>query len=183
MYELMQEEEIEEGYTEMTPEQEEELASHLTPRERAKYREMKEFYHIQVGKSGQGMELWSAVIKLRAKQCAPGLPPDLIQQIVKEEPDASKQDIGWISEVQQQAILRKRERAPCTMRPSTKKGYYVYIEDEGGVYVETVEKGIPTLVLDTKTDKQLMTDLITEKDTDKYFTQPGEQEDGNDRNN
>ena len=33
MYELMQEEELEEEYTEMTPEQEEELASQLTPQE------------------------------------------------------------------------------------------------------------------------------------------------------
>ena len=67
------------------------------------------------------------------------------------------------------------------MRPGTNKGYYVYIENKGGVYVETVdEKGVPTLVLDTETDKQLTTDLITEEETDKYFTQPGEQEDGND---
>ena len=33
MYELMQEEEIKEEYTEMTPEREEELALQLTPRE------------------------------------------------------------------------------------------------------------------------------------------------------
>ena len=117
------------------------------------------------------------MIKSRAKWHIPGLPPDLIQQIVKEEPDVSKQDIGWISEVQRQAILRKCEGAPCTMRPGTDKGYYLYIEDEGGVYVETVDdKGVPTL----ETDKWLMMDLITEKDTDKYFTQPGKQEDGND---
>ena len=36
------------------------------------------------------------------------------------------------------------------------------------------------LVLDTETDRQLPTDLITEQDTNKYFTQPDEQEDGND---
>ena len=42
------------------------------------------------------------------------------------------------------------------------------------------EKGVPTLVLDTETDKWLMMDLITEEDTDKYFTQPGKPEDGND---
>ena len=61
------------------------------------------------------------------------------------------------------------------------KGSYVYKEDEGGVYVETVdEKGIPTLVLDTEIDKQLMMDLIMEQDMDKYFTQLSEQEDGND---
>ena len=134
---------------------------------------MKEFYHIQTDESGQGMELWSAMIKSRAKWCTPGLPPDLIQWIVKEEPNASKQDIGQISEVQQQAILQKHEEAPCTMRPGTDKGYYIYIEDEGGVYVET-------LVLDTETDKWLMMDLIMEEDMDKCFMQPGEQEDGND---
>ena len=42
------------------------------------------------------------------------------------------------------------------------------------------EKGVPTLVLDTETGRQLPTDLITEQDTDKYFIQPDEQEDGND---
>ena len=36
------------------------------------------------------------------------------------------------------------------------------------------------LVLDTETDRWLPTDFITEQDTDKYFTQPDEQEDGND---
>ena len=41
------------------------------------------------------------------------------------------------------------------------------------------EKGVPTLVLDTETDRQLPTDLITGQDTDKYFTQPNEEEDGN----
>ena len=61
---------------------------------------MKEFYCIQADESGQGIELRLAMIKSRAKQCTPGLPPDLIQWIVKEEPDASKQNIGWISEVQ-----------------------------------------------------------------------------------
>ena len=46
--------------------------------------------------------------------------------------------------------------------------------------METVdEEGVSTLVLDMETDKRLMTDLITEEDTDKYFTQPGKQEDGN----
>ena len=94
MYEFMQEAKIEEEYAEMTQEQEEELASQLTPREQAEYREMKEFYHIQAEESGQGMELWSAIIKSRAKWHAPGLPPDLIQQIVREEPDVSKWDIG-----------------------------------------------------------------------------------------
>ena len=59
------------------------------------------------------------------------------------------------------------------MRPSTEKGYYVYIEDKGGVYLETInEKGVPTLVLDTKTDRQLPTDCIMEQDTDKYFAPP-----------
>ena len=47
--------------------------------------------------------------------------------------------------------------------------------------METVdEKGVLTLMLDMETDKQLMTDLIMEQDMDKSFTQPGEQEDGND---
>ena len=83
-------------------------------------------------------------------------------------------------EVQQQAILQKHERVPHTTRPGTNKGYYIYIEDKGGVYVETVdEEGVPTLMLDMETDKRLTTDLIMEEDADKYFTQPGEQEDGN----
>ena len=49
------------------------------------------------------------------------------------------------------------------------------------MYLEMIdEKGIPTLVLDTETDRQLPTDLITEQDTNKYFIQPDEQEGGND---
>ena len=58
------------------------------------------------------------------------------------------------------------------------KGYYVYVEDEGDVYIETVdENGVPTLVLDTETDQQLMMDYITKKDMEKYSVQPEEQED------
>ena len=78
-------------------------------------------------------------------------------------------------------ILQKREKTPHTTRLGTEKGYYVYIEDEGSVYLETIdEKGVPMLVLDTETDKQLPTDRITEQDTDKYFAPPEEQEDKND---
>ena len=100
---------------------------------------------------------------------------------MKEEPDVTKQDIRQITEVQQQAILWKCEKTPHTTRPGTKKGYYVYMEDEGSVYLETInEKGVPTLVLDTETYRQLPTDHIMEQDTDKYFTPPEEQEDKND---
>ena len=67
------------------------------------------------------------------------------------------------------------------MRPGTNKVYYVYTEDEGGIYVDPIdEKGVLTLVLDTETDKWLTTDLIMEEDTDRYFTQPSKPEDGND---
>ena len=53
----------------------------------------------------------------------------------------------------------------------------MYIEDKGGVYLETVdEHGVPTLVLKTEMDQQLVMDYITEQDTEKYFVQPGEQE-------
>ena len=46
----------------------------------------------------------------------------------------------------------------------------MYVEDEGGVYIETVDKkGVPTLVLDMETDRQLATDYITEQDMEKYF--------------
>ena len=181
MYELMQETEMMTEYQEMTSEQEEELVSQLTSRERAEYWEIKEYYQLQASETEQRMELRSAVIKEKARQCAPGLPTNLIQRMVKEESDVTKQDIGQITEVQRQAILRKHERAPRTTRPGTEKGYYVYVEDEGGVFLETInEKGVPMLVLDTETNKQLPTDLITEQDTDKYFTQPNEQEDGND---
>ena len=78
-------------------------------------------------------------------------------------------------------ILWKCKKTPCTTRPGTEKGYYVYIEDEGSIYLETIdEKGVPTLVLDTKTDRQLPTDHIMEQDTNKYFVPPEEQEDEND---
>ena len=100
---------------------------------------------------------------------------------MKEEPDVTKQDIGWITEVQRQAILQKHEKIPRTTRPGTEKGYYVYIEDEGSVYLETInEKGVLTLVLGTEIDRQLPTDRIMEQDTDKYFVPPEEQEDKND---
>ena len=57
----------------------------------------------------------------------------------------------------------------------------MYIEDEGGVYLETIdERGVPTLVLDTETDRQFPTDRIMEQDTDKYFAPPEDQEDEND---
>ena len=47
--------------------------------------------------------------------------------------------------------------------------------------METIdEKGVPMLVLDTETDRQLPIDRIMEQDTDKYFMPPDEQEDGND---
>ena len=49
------------------------------------------------------------------------------------------------------------------------------------MYLETIDqKGVPVLVMDTETDKQLPTDCIMEQDTDKYFAPPDEQEDGND---
>ena len=135
MYELMQEAEIMTEYQEMTSEQEEELILQLTPMERAEYREMREYYQLQASETEQGMKLRSAVIKEKARWCTPGLPMDLIQQMVKEESDVTKQDIGQITEVQRQAILQKHEKAPQTMRLGTEKGYYVYVEDEGGVYL------------------------------------------------
>ena len=102
----------------------------------------------------------------------------MIQRMVKVKSDVTKQDIRQITEVQQQAILQKCKRAPRTTRLGTEKGYYVYVEDEGGMYLETIdEKAVPMLVLDTETYKQLLTDLIMEQDTDKYFTQPDEQGD------
>ena len=47
MYELMQEAEMMTEYQEMTSEQEEELVSQLTPRGKAEYQEMKEYYALQ----------------------------------------------------------------------------------------------------------------------------------------
>ena len=67
MFELMQEEELEE-YDKMSPEQEREMTSQLTPRERAEYREMTEFYQVQASVTNQEMELRSEMIKERAKR-------------------------------------------------------------------------------------------------------------------
>ena len=98
----------------------------------------------------------------KARQRAPGLPVDLLQWIVREESNVEKQDIGRITETQHQAILRKWENVLRTTQPGTEKSYYVYVEDEGGIYLETVdEKGVPLLVLNTETDKQLPTDVNT----------------------
>ena len=47
MFELMQEEELEEEYGEMTPEQEREMTSQLMPREIAEYWETTKFYQVQ----------------------------------------------------------------------------------------------------------------------------------------
>ena len=79
MYELMQEAEMMTEYQEMTSEQEEELVLQLTPREKAEYQEMKEYYQLQASETEQGMELRSAEIKEKVRWCAPGLPMDLIQ--------------------------------------------------------------------------------------------------------
>ena len=79
MYELMQEAEMMTEYQEMTSEQEEELVLQLTPRERAEYQEMKEYYWLQANETEQRMELRSAVIKEKARWCTPGLPMNLIQ--------------------------------------------------------------------------------------------------------
>ena len=37
-------------------------------------------------------------------------------------------------------ILWKYKKTPLTTRPGTEKGYYVYIEDKGGVYLETIDE-------------------------------------------
>ena len=67
MFELMQEE-LEEEYDDMTPEQEREMTSQPTPRERAEYREMTDFYQVQASMTGQGMELRSEMIKERTER-------------------------------------------------------------------------------------------------------------------
>ena len=79
IYELMLETEMRTEYQEITSEQEEELVSQLTPREKTEYREMKEYYQLQARETEQGMELRSAEIKEKARRCTPGLPMDLIQ--------------------------------------------------------------------------------------------------------
>ena len=55
---------------------------------------MKEYYQLQASETEQSMELRSAVIKEKARRHASGLPMDLIQQMLKEESDVTKQDIG-----------------------------------------------------------------------------------------
>ena len=67
MYELMQEAEMMTEYQGMTSEQEEELILQLTPRERAEYWEMREYYQLQASETEQRMELRSAVIKEKAR--------------------------------------------------------------------------------------------------------------------
>ena len=54
---------------------------------------MKGYYQLQAREKEQGMELRLAEIKEKAIQRTPGLPMDLIHQIMKEEPDVTKQDI------------------------------------------------------------------------------------------
>ena len=61
---------------------------------------MKEYYQLQARETEQGMELRLAEIKEKARWRTPGLLMDLIQRVMKEEPDVTKQDIRWITEVQ-----------------------------------------------------------------------------------
>ena len=61
---------------------------------------MKEYNQLHAREMEQGMELRSAEIKEKARWHAPGLLMDLIQRVMKEEPDVTKQDIGQITEVQ-----------------------------------------------------------------------------------
>ena len=68
---------------------------------------MTKFYQVQASITRCGMEIRSEMIQERAKQKAPGLSPDLLKRVVKEEPDVTKRDIGQISEVKKQAILHK----------------------------------------------------------------------------
>ena len=67
MYKLIQEMEMATEYQEMTAEWEEELVSQLTPREKAKYREMREYYQLQAKETEQGMDLRLAEIKEKAR--------------------------------------------------------------------------------------------------------------------
>ena len=67
MFELMEGKELEEEYSEMTPEQEEEIISQLMPRERVEHQEMTEFYQVQASVTGQGMEIRSEMIQERAR--------------------------------------------------------------------------------------------------------------------
>ena len=67
MYELMQETEMTTEYQEMTAEWEEEFVSQLTPREKAEYQEMREYYQLQAQEMEQGMELRSAEINEKAR--------------------------------------------------------------------------------------------------------------------
>ena len=52
---------------------------------------MSEFYQIQAATTGQEMVPQSALIWGKAQQQAPGLPADLLQQIVKVELDEEKE--------------------------------------------------------------------------------------------
>ena len=79
MYKLMQETEMMTEYQEMTSEWEKELVSQLTPKQKAEYQEMREYYQLQARETEQGMELRLAEIKEKARWRAPGLPMDRIQ--------------------------------------------------------------------------------------------------------
>ena len=147
----MEGQEIKEECAQMTLEEEEAIIAQLTPWERAEHQEMTEFYQVQAASTGQGMVPRLALIQGKARQQAPGLPADLLHWIVKVELDEEKRDIGRITEVEQQAILQKKERIPRATKPGTEKVYYVYIEDDDDIHLETKdEQGETVLVLDTE---------------------------------
>ena len=85
LYELSQSYEIESEYEDMTIKQEAAEVKTLTPHEKAKYHELKQFHQCQAHliKKITGI---STIIKERTHTKTPGIPTDLIRRHVQEEP-------------------------------------------------------------------------------------------------
>ena len=85
LYKLSQSYEIESEYEDMTIKQEAVEVRTLTPREQAKYRELKQFHQHQVHLTKKKTGI-STIIKERTHAKTPGIPTDLIRRHVWEEP-------------------------------------------------------------------------------------------------
>ena len=162
-YELAQAYQLEPEYYEMTEEQEAEAVQVLTPREQVKYQELAKFHQRQA-ETEKEIKGLSQLIKERTNAKAPGLLVDLIQRSVKTEAP-EKQELYELMEAQ----CTKQGEIPRTERPRTRRGYYLFVEDDLGCLIEQEdEEGNVRYVKDIDTDQILPTDQITEAKAETY---------------
>ena len=163
VYKLSQAYEMEPKYESMTAEQEAAEVQALSPVGQAEYRELTKLHQHQADIERKIARM-SKIIEERTKAQAPGLPVDLVRRHVREEP-AGRQELHRMMERQKTQFQVKQDEIPCTERPGTNRGYFLFVEDDAGCLIEQ-QNG--QTVQDTDTDQQLPTDLITEAEASTY---------------